>query len=63
MKVKDLIAELKLYDKDLEIIIYACGNGSQEIREVMFNLDEKNGAYLTIEGDEYDGMDRISSLL
>ena len=63
MRVKDLIAELQLYDPELEISLYACGNGSQEIREIMFNLDEKNGAYITIEGDEYDGMDRIRSVL
>lgn len=54
MKVKDLIAELQLYDPELNISLYACGNGSQEIREVMFNLD-KDGAYITIEGDEYVG--------
>ena len=48
MRVKELIAELQHYDPELNISLFACGNGHQEIREIIFNIDDKIGAYLTI---------------
>ena len=52
MKIKELIAELQLYDAELDVFIYACGDGHQEIRELIFNLEDKFGNYLSIEGGE-----------
>ena len=53
MKIKELIAELQLYDAELDVFIYTRGNLSfYEIVEMVFNRDDKFGNYLSIEGGE-----------
>lgn len=59
-KVKDMIAELQKYDPELQVIIYACGNGAQDIQRVIHNPAYNNGYFqvpemISIEGDEYHG--------
>ena len=53
MKVKELIAELQLYDAELDVFMYTHGNQAfYEIVEMVFNRDDVFGSYLSIEGGE-----------